>query len=118
MGERQIRQTLARNLADAMYRNPDLDTQAKLSKKSKVAQPHISRILRCTSGATIDALANLARALGMQPWELLVDTQLTRRAALEKMILGETVPDDRVAQALGPLPKVEKRAAHKRVGKR
>src|SRR5688572_19364903 len=99
VGELQLRQILARNVADRMHRDHNLDTQAKLSAKSRVAQPHISRLLRCTTGITIDALAQLARAFGCQPWELLVDSHLTRRAALERMILGDPAPDSRVEAA-------------------
>lgn len=104
MVEKELRQTLARNVADRMHRDANLDTQQKLSGRSKIAQPHISRILRGTSAPTIDALARLARAFGCQPWELLVDTELTRQAALRQMILGTPAADSRVAAAIGPPP--------------
>ena len=110
MVEKQARQTLARNVADRMHRDPNLDTQEKLAARAKVAQPHISRILRGRSAATIDVLAGLARAFGCQPWELLVDTELTRQAALQRMIVGSPAPDSRVAAALGPPPKRKARA--------
>jgi transcriptional regulator with XRE-family HTH domain len=87
MGEIEARQILARNIASRMDRDHNLDTQPKLSAKSHVAQPHISRILRGTSGATIDAIAKIARAFNCQPWELLVDSEQTRRAALERMLV-------------------------------
>jgi transcriptional regulator with XRE-family HTH domain len=105
MVEKQARQTLARNVADRMHRDPNLDTQKKLAARAKVAQPHISRILRGTSAATIDVIAGIARAFGCQPWELLVDTELTRQAALQRMIVGSPAPDSRVAAALGTPPK-------------
>jgi transcriptional regulator with XRE-family HTH domain len=108
MGEKEARQVLARNVRDRMGRDANLDTQPKLSAKSKVAQPHISRILRGTSGATIDAIAKLAGAFGCQPWELLVDTELTREAALRRMILGAPAADERVAAALPMPPKRQK----------
>lgn len=114
MGEKEVRQTLARNVADRMYRSPDLDTQKKLSLRSGVAQPHISRILRGASGATIDRVARLARAFRCQPWELLVDTELTRQAALKAMIVGPAAPDERVAAALGPAPAPRKASAKRR----
>jgi len=96
-----LRQILARNIADAMHRMPGLDTQLGLAAKAKIGQSHLSRILRGESAATIDRVAKIAKALGMQPWELLVDTELTRRAALERMIVGATAPNERVAKALG-----------------
>jgi hypothetical protein len=122
MTKNPIRQTLARNVADRMHRNPAFDTQAKLSARSGVAQPHISRILRGTSAATVDRVARLASAFACQPWELLVDTELTRQAALQRMILGETAPDARVSAALPPppteQPRPPKRVATKTVKRR
>jgi DNA-binding Xre family transcriptional regulator len=101
VGKNQIRQLLARNVFDRMQRDPNLDTQKKLSSKSGIAQPHISRILRATSAVTIDGLSQLANAFNCQPWELLVDTELTRKAALERMILGPPASNSRVAATFG-----------------
>jgi transcriptional regulator with XRE-family HTH domain len=98
MTKKEMRQVLARNVADRMHRDPNLDTQKKLGAKAKIAQPHISRILRGTSAATIDAVAALAAAFSCQPWELLADTELTRRAAIEKMI-GSPVPEAQPAKS-------------------
>jgi transcriptional regulator with XRE-family HTH domain len=96
-----LREILARNLKNQMEVRGL--TQKELEAKSGVAQSHISRILRRDAGATIDRVAEIAGALGCQPWELLANTEATRRAALERMITGPAVSDERVEDAL-PLP--------------
>jgi transcriptional regulator with XRE-family HTH domain len=87
MENMQLRQVLAANLRRAMER-PGMDTQMAVAKKAGIGQSHLSRLLRCEASATTDLIAALARALGIQPWELLADTEATREAALRKM-LGE-----------------------------
>lgn len=104
MRRSQIRQTLAANLAAAMTRSPTADTQQKLARRAKIGQSHISRILRGTSAATVDAVEALASALGLQPWELLADGDATREAALKKMILGPRADDGLVSKHLPPAP--------------
>lgn len=95
MENMQLRQTLAANLRKAM----EDDTQAEVAKRAGVAQSHISRILRCEASATTDLIAALARALKLQPWELLADNEATRRAALERMLYGQAVAGDRKVEA-------------------
>jgi transcriptional regulator with XRE-family HTH domain len=63
------------------WKQPDLETS------SKVGQSTISRIKLRQGAATLDAIAKIAGALGVQPWELLVDDDTTREAAY-KRILG------------------------------
>jgi ribosome-binding protein aMBF1 (putative translation factor) len=82
---RQLREVLARNVQREMdkkgWKQPDLETS------SKVGQSTISRIKLRQGAATLDAIAKIAGALGVQPWELLVDDDTTREAAY-KRILG------------------------------
>jgi transcriptional regulator with XRE-family HTH domain len=91
-----LRQILARNLRQAMEIDPNIDTQEKLASKSGLSQSHISRILLCEAASTTDALAALAKAVKCQPFELLTDTESTRRAALERMLARDGVPDLKV----------------------
>lgn len=65
------RKLLAKNLAALMARSPDLSTQGKLHRKSKVAQATIGRALRGETGATLDTLDALAAAFGVSPWTLI-----------------------------------------------
>ncbi len=84
--ESAARKLLAKNIKAKMDRNPDLSAQTALAGKSGVAQSYISRILRSKSGATIDQIWRIAKAFGCQPFELLVDSEETRREAIERML--------------------------------
>lgn len=61
-------------------------TQTALAQRSGIAQTHISRLLRCSSAATLETVAILSHALGMQPWELIVNDEATRAAVLERIL--------------------------------
>lgn len=68
---------LAINLQKAMALSSDLRTQMALSKRSKVAQTTISNYLRPGSykGAPqLDKVERLARAFGLEAWQLLHPT--------------------------------------------
>lgn len=82
-----LRQILAANIERAME-GAGFSTQPQLAKKARIGQSSVSRILRGESSATTDMIAALAEALKCQPWELLTDNETTRKAALERMILG------------------------------
>lgn len=64
------RALLARNLASLMAKSPDLASQGALSRRSKVAQATIGRILKAESAATVDTLDQLAAAFGLSAWQL------------------------------------------------
>lgn len=104
-----LRKVLARNLAERMAAIPDCDTQAKLSKRARVGQSHVSRILRCESAATVDMLESIAAALGCMAWELLADDEGARKEALARMLLGPAASDLRVASVLPPSPRHSKK---------
>lgn len=89
MKKDQLLQTFATNLARGMER-AGLN-QTALAKRSGIAQTHISRLLRCTSGATLDTIATLAEALRMQPWELLVNDEETRAEILQRILGADAV---------------------------
>lgn len=67
-----------------------LDTQPVLAKKAGVGQSHVSRILNMRQSVGLDVVAAVAGAFGCQPWELLVDSELTRREAIERMLSSRT----------------------------
>jgi transcriptional regulator with XRE-family HTH domain len=89
MQKRDLRQVLARNIVAAMERVPGLDTQPALAAKAGIAQSQVSRILRAEIGCGLDILNALSTALQVEPWELLADSNATRRAAVEKMLWNE-----------------------------
>lgn len=103
----ELRQILARNLRQAMAESTSLHTQAALAGKAGMAQSHLSEILRAETSATTDMIATLARALGREPWELLANDEATRQAALQKMILGPRISNERAAEKLPPAPTKE-----------
>lgn len=87
-----------------MDRSPSLTSQTALARASKVAQSYLSRVLRGESAATVDTIEAIAKAFTCAPWELLVDSEAIRRVAIERVLAGPAVPDERVAQALGEPP--------------
>lgn len=62
---------IAANLARAMQESPDLGSQVALSKRSKVGQTTIGRILRGEATPGADVLRKLAKALQMPASALL-----------------------------------------------
>jgi transcriptional regulator with XRE-family HTH domain len=65
-----LRRVLADNVQREMKRLGY--TQPALAKKAGMAQSHVSRIINCHSGATIDRLVQLGQTLGVEPWKLLI----------------------------------------------
>lgn len=114
MENMELRQILARNLRQAMEDSIGLDTQLALARRAGIAQSHLSEVLRAEASPTTDMLNVLARALGLEPWELLANDEATRQAALQKMILGPRASDARVAENLPPAPKKEAAARRRK----
>lgn len=105
MRKELLRQILASNVARRMEQTPGAETQQTLAKKAGIGQSHISRILNGAQSVGLDIVAAVSTALGCQPWELLADDEATRRAAMERMLLGPRVTDERAAEKLPPAPK-------------
>lgn len=103
MTKAEIRQVLARNLRQAMDRTAGLETQSALAKKTGISQSHLSDVLNCVTSTGVDLLADLADALDIQPWELLADSEETKRSALARLMWGSGVSDKEVERYL-PLP--------------
>lgn len=108
-----LRQTLADNIEAAIERSLVLDSANALAKKAGISQSHLSKVLRCEAAATTDLIASIAEALDCQPWELLANTEATRKAALERMLGGPVrpVPDKRVEEVF---PTVKSMAGKRR----
>lgn len=62
------------------------ESQESLERRSGVAQATISRLENEVGYATVEIIARLATAFDVQPWELLVDEESTRREALARML--------------------------------
>lgn len=66
------RTILSENLALLMAHNKM--GQMELSRRSKVAQATIGRILRSESAATVDVLDDISKVFGLHTWQLFVET--------------------------------------------
>lgn len=80
----ELRRVLARNVRVRLDKHQW--SQTKLGSESGMGKSTIGHILACDAAATLDTVAQLARAFGCQPWELLVDEEATRREALKRML--------------------------------
>jgi hypothetical protein len=69
------RDILACNLRLLMQRHPELNTLPKLTARSGVSNGTLDRIRRGAVATRVDELEPLARAFGLQPWELLLPMQ-------------------------------------------
>ncbi len=103
--DKTVRQTLAANIQTRIDGHKTITSQNDLAKRSGVAQSYLSRVMRKESAITVDRLAKIAKAFGCETWELLVDSEKIRRMAIERVLSGPAVPDDRVEQALGSAKK-------------
>lgn len=104
-----------------MAETPGAETQAALARKAGIGQSHVSRVLKGAQSVGLDVVAAVSTALGCQPWELLANDEATRRAAMERMILGGSTNENESEYTPArrtPPPGPTKRVAHKRVPKR
>lgn len=72
-----MKMALATNLATLMALSPDLKTQTALAKRSKVSQTAISNYMRpkeYRGAPQLAHVAKLARAFGLEPWQLIHPT--------------------------------------------
>lgn len=66
------RDILAANLRRLMRQHPELNTLPKITARCGVTNGTLDRIRRGVVATRVDELAPLARAFGVQPWQLLV----------------------------------------------
>lgn len=84
MPKNEIRQVVAQNLRDAMERAGM--NQTDLAKKAGISGSHLSEILRQLASVTVDLVADLAKALGVEPWELLVNGEQAKKVAWARVV--------------------------------
>ena len=70
-----LRDRLARRLRALMDATPSLDTQVKVSKKAKVSQSTVQRVLSRDVPATLDVVEDLGRAFGLKPPSLILSDE-------------------------------------------
>lgn len=104
-----IKDIFARNLKQAMEKTTDLQTPGELSKRARwprgkkagdlISPRQIGYALDRRKEApspTLDFVQAVSKALGLQPWELLLDSAESRREILDKLMSGVFVPDARL----------------------
>lgn len=71
-----------------MAATPSLDSGPKLEAKSGVGASSISRWLRDppASAPTLDSLQAIAKAFGVQPWELLLDEHASDKYIVDRLL--------------------------------
>ncbi|MEM6731233.1 MAG: helix-turn-helix transcriptional regulator [Myxococcota bacterium] len=65
----ELRHVLAANIRELVEKRRM--TLSSLCDSAKVSRSHFFEIMNCNSSATIDVVARVARALEVEPWELL-----------------------------------------------
>ncbi len=63
---------LAANLNALIATHPEFNSNPKVAKRSKVGLGTVGRIRNAEVSATLDSVAALAEAFGLEPWQLLV----------------------------------------------
>lgn len=86
MSRKPISAILAANIKRAM------DAQHlsgnRLAQQAGVAQTHLAKVLRGEASLSTDKLADVARGLGCDAWELLVDSDAVRERAIRQILAG------------------------------
>ena len=101
-----IKEVFARNLLAAMRQSSDMRTPGELAKRArwprgnKAGEPISARQIgyamdtrKDSPSPTLDLVQGVAKALGVQPWELFTDSAESRREILDRLVSGAFVPD-------------------------
>lgn len=101
--------TLALNVKALMARTGGPSTQGELHRRSGVAQATIGRILKGDQTARVETVAMIAKAYGLEPWQLLVPgMDPTNPPTLKAASKEEQALYDRLKQAAQDLAKLSK----------
>lgn len=90
-------------------------TQQQVAAAAGMSNGFLSEILSGESAPGLGIIGRVAKALRVEPWEMLADGDATRQAALQKLLWGERVSNEKAAEHLPPAPKKE--VAAKRIKK-
>lgn len=109
MSKPSLRAIVANTVRTAMEVRPEISTQQKLASRAGVAQSHISRLLK-GENVTLDVLEKVARALKVEPFELIIDNDRARLSLLAR-IFGKDAPTDLETERILKLPPPNERPA-------
>jgi transcriptional regulator with XRE-family HTH domain len=93
MTKEALRQALAASVGRLMDEREW--TQPELAKEADIAQSHVSRILSGEQSIGLDVIAAVADAFDVEPWELLMDEEATRRSVLERILRPKPAAEPR-----------------------
>lgn len=82
----KLPEVLARNVRRYMDKDSSISRQELLEAKSGLGQSTISRVLNAGGAATLDTVEALARAIGCEPWELLIDDDSVRESIVKRYL--------------------------------
>lgn len=104
-----MKHVLADNLKRLMAHRYGEENQSELARESKVSQATIGRIMRQEVSAGVVNIAKLARAFGLNAWQLTVpDLDPKSPPVLRKLNATEEELYRRIATAATELAKLEK----------
>lgn len=78
------KEVLAANINRLMAETLALQSNPKLSKRSKLGLGTVARVRNAESAANLDTVDTLAETFGVQPWELLVEGAVAQVPATER----------------------------------
>ena len=67
-----LRAVISENLRALMAAHPNLDTLEKITAQGGGSNGTLDRMRRGASSCRLDALADVAKVFGLEPWQLLV----------------------------------------------
>lgn len=114
MQKLDIGQVFADNLRAAIEKSSSIRNPSHLAEKAGVSHGYLSEVLRCISSPTLRVVNDLAHVLGIQPWELLADSEATRQTAMARMLWSGGVSNERMEKEYGFPPKPAPEPAKKK----
>lgn len=98
MDKTPVRHVLAHNLRALMAKNPNLNTQKKLEKKSGISQTSVSQMLRpdnpTAQSPKLTQVEKVARAFGLATWQLLLDPQTVGKEMADLLMRPSVADED------------------------
>lgn len=104
-----MRQVIAANIRAQLEKSSTINSANTLARKTGLSQSHISKVLRCEAAFSTDIIGVISSAFGIQPWELLVDTEATRESFIRRIVYAQPIPDEVGDNHVYRLPTAEAR---------
>jgi transcriptional regulator with XRE-family HTH domain len=100
MRKTSARQVLVKNLSRLRDASLSLKTQTQIAEKSGVSQRSVSNLLNCdkpeTNAPTLDTIEDVARAYGLEAWQLLLDREAVGERLYEVLMRPDREAEEQV----------------------